>query len=157
MSFFNSSPILTPSPIDTDRFGKPRAVLVVYRHLLGQPHFLLISSRRDLNRLTLPGGKIDPGETPLQTAVRETQEESGVLTDEHRELGSYLHRKQSGRIHPTQTFLARFAGTCADHEMRDQHWLTLRELTDSSCEIRQAIREQIERAAEFLPAYVAAA
>jgi len=157
MSFFSSRPILTPSPIDTERFGKPRAALMVHRHLLGQPNFLLISSRRDAGRLTLPGGKIDPDETALQTAVRETQEEAGVLTEDYHPLGSYLHHKQSGRIHPTQTFLARFVGQTPDHEPRDVHWLTLRELADTQCEVRDPIREIIELAAEILPAYTAAA
>lgn len=157
MSFFSSSPILTPSPIDTEKFGKPRAALMVYRHLMGQPNFLLISSRRDAGRLTLPGGKIDEGESAIQTAVRETEEEAGVLTEGYHALGSYLHHKQGGRIHPTQTFLAKFVGQKADREPRDVHWLTLRELADTQCEVREPIREIVELAAELLPIYIAAA
>lgn len=41
---------------------------------------LLIHKRRGhgAGRINGPGGKLDPGETPLQCAVRETREETGV-------------------------------------------------------------------------------
>ncbi len=41
---------------------------------------LLIRKKRGLGagKINGPGGKMDPGETPLQCAVRETQEELGV-------------------------------------------------------------------------------
>lgn len=41
---------------------------------------LLILKKRGLGggKINAPGGKIDPGETPLQAAIRETQEEVGL-------------------------------------------------------------------------------
>ena len=41
---------------------------------------LLIRKKRGIGagKINGPGGKIDPGETPLQSAVRETQEELGI-------------------------------------------------------------------------------
>lgn len=41
---------------------------------------LLIRKKRGLGagKMNAPGGKMEPGETPLQTAIRETQEEVGV-------------------------------------------------------------------------------
>jgi 8-oxo-dGTP diphosphatase len=156
MSFFGQ-PILTTQPAPPEAFTTPRAALVVYRHLLGQPHFLLISTRRDANRLTLPGGKVDKHETPLQSAIRETLEESGVLTERHQPLCRYEHKKTSGKVFPTQTFLAQYAGYQTGHEDRELHWLTVSELWDASRSIRRPVREQIERAIDLLPAYTAAA
>ena len=53
---------------------------------------LLIEKKRGLGagKINGPGGKIDPGETPLQAAIRETQEELHVTPTEPRKLGE-LH------------------------------------------------------------------
>lgn len=40
--------------------------------------FMSVSRRNDPTRWGLPGGKVDPGETPLQAIVRETFEEVGI-------------------------------------------------------------------------------
>ena len=156
MSFFGKT-IQIQSPEPPEAFATPRAALVVYRHLLGQPRFLLISTRRDRTRLTLPGGKVDAGETPLQSAIRETVEECGVLTERHQPLCRYEHEKTSGKVFPTQTFLAQYAGYEAGHEERELHWLTVAELWDASRSICRPVREQIERAIDLLPMYTAAA
>ncbi|MBK1882220.1 8-oxo-dGTP diphosphatase [Luteolibacter pohnpeiensis] len=53
---------------------------------------LLIEKKRGLGagKINGPGGKIDPGETPLQAAIRETQEELHVTPADPRKLGE-LH------------------------------------------------------------------
>ena len=79
------------------------------------------------------------------------------MTDRHQPLCRYEHEKTSGKVYPTQTFLARYAGYQAGHEKRDLHWLTLAELWDASRSIREPVREQIERAIDMLPAYAGAA
>ncbi len=50
---------------------------------------LLIRKKRGLGagKINAPGGKIEPGETPLQAAIRETQEEIRVTPLGLRELG----------------------------------------------------------------------
>lgn len=45
---------------------------------------VLLVRKAETSRFMLPGGKIDPGETPAQTAVREIAEEIGIALDEHR-------------------------------------------------------------------------
>lgn len=156
MSFFGLPTNLIDSPALSEADAMPRAALVVYRQLMDQPHFLLISARRDVNRLTLPGGKVDKGEPALQSAIRETVEEAGVMTDRHQPLGLYEHEKASGKTYPTQTFLARYAGYESGHEQRELHWLTVAELRDPSLSIRRPVIEQVEQAAEALSAYTAA-
>lgn len=50
---------------------------------------LLIEKRRGIGagKVNGPGGKIDPGETPLQCAIRETQEELCVTATGVRKMG----------------------------------------------------------------------
>jgi 8-oxo-dGTP pyrophosphatase MutT (NUDIX family) len=125
------------------RLGRARAALVVYRVVDGRPHVLLVGASKSPSRLTLPGGKVDAGETPRQAAMRETAEEAGVLTDPPQALGQYLHRKSTGRYHPTDTYLARFVGTLHEYEGRARHWLDVVALSDPSLKLRKPIRKQL--------------
>ena len=43
----------------------------------------------------LPGGQVDRGETPYQTAVRETEEEAGA-TPPHKVVGEHVSRTPQG-------------------------------------------------------------
>ncbi|MEM6822896.1 MAG: NUDIX domain-containing protein, partial [Verrucomicrobiota bacterium] len=50
---------------------------------------LLIEKKRGLGagKINGPGGKIDPGETALESAIRETQEEVGITPDSPKACG----------------------------------------------------------------------
>ncbi len=50
---------------------------------------LLIRKKRGLGagKINGPGGKLDPGETPLACAVRETREEVGIIAVQPRAMG----------------------------------------------------------------------
>src|SRR6476646_7655055 len=50
---------------------------------------ILLQRRRDTGQWALPMGKMEIGETPTQCAVRETQEETGVLVEPTGFLGLY--------------------------------------------------------------------
>ncbi len=54
-----------------------RALAVCYRSASAGVEVLLVRSRR--GPWTIPGGRIDPGETPEHAAVRELREEAGVV------------------------------------------------------------------------------
>ncbi|MGR3911888.1 MAG: NUDIX hydrolase [Candidatus Rhabdochlamydia sp.] len=56
--------------------------------LMNQDQVLLIK-RRDIPVWVLPGGGIDPGESPEECAVREMQEETGLTTTIKRKIGEY--------------------------------------------------------------------
>ena len=62
---------------------------------------LLLQRRTDDNRWGLPGGGIDPGETPAQAVVRETREETGLQIIPQRVAGifggiPFRHRYPNG-------------------------------------------------------------
>jgi len=55
-----------------------RVCAVVFRDADGR---VLAVRKRGTSRFMLPGGKPEPGEAPLDTAVREVREEIGALID----------------------------------------------------------------------------
>jgi ADP-ribose pyrophosphatase YjhB (NUDIX family) len=50
---------------------------------------VLLCHRRDLDIWNLPGGGMEPGELPTETAVRETREETGLDVEIERLVGVY--------------------------------------------------------------------
>ena len=50
---------------------------------------VLLSHRRDLDMWNLPGGAMEPGELPTETAIRETSEETGLEVEITRLIGVY--------------------------------------------------------------------
>lgn len=77
----------TLSPIDWSAWrGEIHATLMF---IVKKGRILLIEKKRGLGagKINGPGGKIDPGETPLEAAIRETQEELLITPLGARKLG----------------------------------------------------------------------
>jgi 8-oxo-dGTP diphosphatase len=75
------------SPIDWNEWrGEIHATLMF---IVKDGRILLIEKKRGLGagKINGPGGKIDPGETPLQSVIRETQEELLITPLGARKLG----------------------------------------------------------------------
>jgi 8-oxo-dGTP pyrophosphatase MutT (NUDIX family) len=83
--------------------------------------------------VALPKGHIDPGETPLQAAVREVREETGIVAEPVAELGEtrYWYRRGGQTIPKSVSFyLFRYVeGDTADHddEVERAWWIGLQE------------------------------
>lgn len=62
------------------------------------PQVLLILKKRGLGggKINAPGGKIEPGETPLAAAIRETQEEVGLTPHDPELRGEIYFQFTSG-------------------------------------------------------------
>jgi 8-oxo-dGTP pyrophosphatase MutT (NUDIX family) len=91
-----------PSRIpDTAR--QAAALLLLYPHA-DRVHVLLTERHADLphhpGQISLPGGRVDPGESPRETALREAREEVGVDPSQVRILGS---------LSPVFVFVSNFA------------------------------------------------
>jgi len=132
------------SPIDwTEWIGEMRATIMF---IIKDGRILLIEKKRGLGagKINGPGGKIDPGETALEAAIRETQEELHVTPHAPRKLGElqfsmsdcpdilcHVYRADDFSGTPTETEEAVPVWSALDaipyHRMweDDQHWLPL--------------------------------
>ena len=84
------------------------------RTIRGRPHLAAIRPRgKDPGVWALPKGNIDPGETPAETAVRETHEETGVEGKPVDKLGDvrYVYTRRGGeRVFKVVSFFLLRAG-----------------------------------------------
>ncbi len=116
----------------------------------GEPRYLLLRSASH-QTWGAPKGHLEPGETPLQAATRETLEETGiddlhVVAGFHREFSYEVTGRSRGsylkRVH---YFLAR--ATAPTHVQSDEHdqsgWFTLAEVGEllEYPQIRQVFEE----------------
>jgi 8-oxo-dGTP diphosphatase len=76
-----------PSPVDWDIWQPQMRATLMFIKVAND--VLLIEKKRGIGagKVNGPGGKIDPGETPLQCAIRETQEELHVTATGVRKTG----------------------------------------------------------------------
>lgn len=98
--------------------GDPSLLHGVARVLVFRPDGRLILQKRSLQTETYPGlwdisvgGHMDPGESPLETARRETREELGIAPDSF----CFLYRHIWGNSFEREmifTYRARYAGEC---------------------------------------------
>lgn len=64
---------------DIDSFIKKQPRSVVSLILDDRGNVLAVTRRHKPEDLGLPGGKIDPGETPERAVIRETEQETGII------------------------------------------------------------------------------
>lgn len=117
------------SPIDwTAWTGEMHAVILF---IIQDGNILLIEKKRGLGagKINGPGGKIDPGETSLEAAIRETQEELLITPHAPRKLGE-LHFSMSD--HPDiLCHIYRsdgYTGTPTETDEAVPVWTTLQEI-----------------------------
>ena len=86
---------------------------------------LLIRKKRGLGagKISAPGGRIEPGETPMQAAIRETQEEVGVTPKRIVECGEMSIQFTDGYALFCTLFIARdFEGTFIETDEAAPFW-----------------------------------
>ena len=89
---------------------------------------LLILKKRGLGagKINAPGGKLEPGETAIQAAVRETQEEVGVTPLDLEERGYLRFQFMDGYALGCSVFVAHdFEGDPISTEEADPMWVAL--------------------------------
>ncbi len=136
--------MMPDSPIDWTTWKGEMLATILF--VIKDGRILLIEKKRGLGagKINGPGGKIDSGETPLQAAIRETQEELMVTPHAPRKLGElrfsmsdcpdilcHVYRADDFSGTPTETDEAVPVWTALDaipyHRMweDDRHWLPL--------------------------------
>lgn len=135
---------MTPSPIDWNQWqGVIHATLMF---IIQDGRILLIEKKRGLGagKINGPGGKIDPGETPLESVIRESQEELHITPLAPEKMGElwfsmsdcpdilcHVYRASDFTGEPTETDEAVPVWTDVNeipyHRMweDDRHWLPL--------------------------------
>lgn len=107
------------------------------------PLFLLVKARRDPTVWIFPKGHVEDGETAEQTALRETQEEAGVIGRILAPLGA-LEFESGGRPLHVEYFLVELLGDASWSERRPFVWGTYDE-TRARIEFQNA-RELLQKA-----------
>ena len=117
---------MSREPIPTYCFA-----LVVVR---SADRYLLVHERKHGQLWYVPAGRVEPGETFAQAAVRETLEESGIAVAldgivriEHTPLGSEARMRVIFTGHPSDD---RPPKSIADSESLEAKWVRLDELDD---------------------------
>jgi len=89
---------------------------------------VLVVHRPEYGDWTLPKGKVDPGETWEEAAVREVEEEAGLRCELGEEVGRTHYVDQRGREKEVRYFLMTAAGEpTAQNEIDEVRWVPLAE------------------------------
>lgn len=107
---------------ETGEAPRERAVLCF---ILAGGRVLLIEKKRGLGagKINGPGGRLEPGETPLQAAIRETEEEVGLTPTGTREAGTLFFQFADGHsIHCTVFTATGSKGTLVETDEAAPFW-----------------------------------
>ena len=115
---------------------------------------LSVSRRHDATKFGLPGGKLDPGETPEEAAKRETFEETGIKVNSCVEIYKRVEPPTTpdGIEFFTYCFVAiEWEGTPADSEEGIVKWFKSDDLTGSTGAFAEYNANTLEKFKEMFP------
>jgi len=113
--------------IFTNPFKKKRRSAHVYLIRKDRKALLLKRSSADTwmpGKWGLPGGIIEPGETPREAAIRETKEETNL---DVKNISFYLVREKNSFLFIAREF---YGDIILDHESQDYMWAGFMDIDD---------------------------
>jgi 8-oxo-dGTP diphosphatase len=113
-----------------------RRATVICRH---EEEILFVRKRNA--KWNLPGGRVEKGETPLQAAMREMAEETGLTFDQLSYVTEYKEDKVIHFLFEAKRAIHQKAR--ASNEIEDCRWFTAKELGKRN--VRGAIRTLLKR------------
>src|SRR6186713_295560 len=99
---------------------------VVLRGRGSELRVLLVTAKRQPNQWVFPKGHIETGETVEEAAIREVEEEAGVIATVNEPVGSLEFRNARGLVR-AQFFLMTFVSEEEPRENRRRAWFTAEE------------------------------
>lgn len=120
--------------------------------MMGTEVQVLLVHRAERNDISLPKGKVDPGETPPQTAIREVVEETGLAITLGAPLGTIEYPLSGNRKKLVHYWVAEVDGTAIasrftpNHEIAEIEWLPVAQAREKLSYERD--REVLDRFAE---------
>ncbi|XP_063239334.1 bis(5'-nucleosyl)-tetraphosphatase [asymmetrical] [Bacillus rossius redtenbacheri] len=113
------------------------AGFVIFRRINGEIQYLLLQTSYGIHHWTPPKGHLDPGESSLEAAVRETEEEAGLkksdfkVTDFEKTLEYEAHGKPKSVTYWLAELTNPNAAVKLSHEHRAYDWFPL----EKACEV----------------------
>ncbi|CAH1965971.1 unnamed protein product [Acanthoscelides obtectus] len=114
--------------------GKVAAGFVIFRKISKNNEYLLLQTSYGINHWTPPKGHVDPGETEMVAAIRETKEEAGLDKNDlkiYEDCRKTLHYKAHGKPKTVIYWLAELKNPNTQVTLSDEHqdykWLELPE------------------------------
>ena len=103
---------------------------VVFRQMRAGRRYLLVEANGTRDRWVFPKGHVEDGETSVDTASREVEEEAGVRARALQRLRR-VEQKQEGRPISIVYFLMAYAGRGRPLDKRRVRWLALDEALEA--------------------------
>jgi 8-oxo-dGTP pyrophosphatase MutT (NUDIX family) len=127
-----------------------RAAVVIFRVRKRRVEFLLVSRNSNPDQFVLPGGRVEVGESPPVTAMRECMEESGANVRLLGPLVRYDHYTTRGVARPTMAYLASAHSVTRSPEGRDVIWARHTDLIEGVYDVPYAVLDVLDYAAQCL-------
>jgi 8-oxo-dGTP pyrophosphatase MutT (NUDIX family) len=128
---------------------------IVYRQIGARIEYLLVRAKDKPQEWVLPKGHIEPGETTLETAVREVREETGIVAEVKDALPEVVFEVQD--TIKVRFYLMEESGQGTSPERREHDWFSFEDVVrvashPETIELLTAAEEERKRLQEELSA-----